>query len=112
MVQSPTGTGKTLSLLCSTLSWVYHQQKVHKKTHRIIYTSRTHSQLNQILYELKKTCFDVKVAQLASRDHTCINLDLKELSGQSKELECRLRTIKKEGSFCKYFHVYKFIVLA
>lgn len=77
LIQSPTGTGKTLSLLCSTLSWVHHEQKLGKQPIRIIYTSRTHAQLKQVIQELKKTGFDLKISILGSRDQTCINDDLK-----------------------------------
>jgi regulator of telomere elongation helicase 1 len=79
---------------------------------RIIYTSRTHAQLKQVVQELVKTGFDLKLAILGSRDQTCINDDLKELTGQGKELECRLRIMRKNGLFCKYFHVLKFIIRA
>lgn len=112
IIQSPTGTGKTLSLLCSTLSWVRHEQLLGRQPIRIIYTSRTHAQLKQVVQELVKTGFDLKLAILGSRDHTCINDDLKELSGQGKELECRIRIMKKNGLFCKFFHVLSLIIRA
>eukprot|EP01016_Furgasonia_blochmanni_P020715 TRINITY_DN2311_c0_g2_i1.p1 TRINITY_DN2311_c0_g2~~TRINITY_DN2311_c0_g2_i1.p1 ORF type:complete len:931 (+),score=84.02 TRINITY_DN2311_c0_g2_i1:88-2880(+) len=98
LLHSPTGTGKTLSLLCSTLAWLKHHRETSRDINaerlcptRIIYASRTHSQLKQVIGELKETVYKPTVAILASRDRTCINKELraKNLDGPHLMQGCR-----------------------
>ncbi|KAH0788669.1 putative helicase [Histomonas meleagridis] len=69
LLESPTGTGKTLSLLCSALSW----RRQNKAEVQIVYASRTHSQLSNVMKELKKTVFRPSVSHVASRSILCLN---------------------------------------
>ena len=77
-LESPTGTGKTLCLLCSLLAWVNTKGRDHKFSGTIIYSTRTHSQISQVISELNKTCYEPRVAILSSRDFSCANSSLKK----------------------------------
>ncbi|MEE6506449.1 hypothetical protein FKM82_007675 [Ascaphus truei] len=121
VLESPTGTGKTLCLLCSTLAWRQHfkdnitAHKIAERMNgaelfpdrptaswgdkdaegkgsayysdvpRIIYASRTHSQLAQVINELKHTSYRPKVCVLGSREQLCINPEvMKQESNHAK----------------------------
>ena len=43
------------------------------KIPRIFYTSRTHSQIAQVVRELKRTAYRPRTAMLASREHLCVH---------------------------------------
>uniref|UniRef100_A0A668SED3 Regulator of telomere elongation helicase 1 homolog n=1 Tax=Oreochromis aureus TaxID=47969 RepID=A0A668SED3_OREAU len=109
VLESPTGTGKTLCLLCTTLAWRENFKDTmstcmmaemlgqemfpntplsswgtadgDKLTYytdvpKIIYATRTHSQLAQVINELKNTSYSPKVCVLGSREQLCINQDV------------------------------------
>ncbi len=66
---------------------------------RIIYASRTHSQLKQVVRELQKTCYRPRVAYLASREKLCINSEIS--SYHKKDLNNYCRQLVNTNS-CKY----------
>lgn len=49
LLQSPTGTGKTLCMLCATLAWAHAKGKK-----KIFYCTRTHSQIKQVDTKINK----------------------------------------------------------
>ncbi|KAL3173765.1 hypothetical protein MRX96_041568 [Rhipicephalus microplus] len=136
ILESPTGTGKTLSLLCSSLAWLEDHKAaiqlsagVHRSSDgnssvflsqlqrhfdqqesaerpspmypKIIYSSRTHSQLSQAINELKKTNYKyVKSVVLGSRDQLCINPDVQKLQDNASKLRvCRHKVTTRSCPF-------------
>ncbi|CAB3987407.1 regulator of telomere elongation helicase 1-like isoform X1 [Paramuricea clavata] len=139
ILESPTGTGKTLCLLCATLAWrdtyLAHLQlnlKVQERkasgqfcddlqenlgqaavgwtseendapeydVPKIIYTSRTHSQLTQAVNELKNTIYKPKVCVLGSREQLCIHPQVLEQETHTAKMHlCRTKVETKKCHF-------------
>jgi len=95
ILESPTGTGKTLSMLCALFSWA----KSTGFQNKVIYSSRTHSQLSSVIKELKKTVFRPKIAIVASRSHLCLIDGVKTAKQSNQSRQCRLMRMSK---MCPY----------
>ena len=54
----------------------------------MIYCSRTHTQIKQIVREIKKTVYRPKLMVLASRDQMCINQDVRGLPRYAQRATC------------------------
>ena len=111
LLESPTGTGKTLSLLCASLGWLNSQSEHHRLNNipmmpiKIIYTSRTHTQLDQVKRELQNTPYAPKCVSLASRDHLCVHEMKQRYSGERLNKKCR--AIKYECQYYKQINTQK-----
>lgn len=116
-----------MCLLCATIAWrneyvkklaegsvqdivksntnTYMGQTQIKPT--IIYCSRTHSQLTQVIKELKSTSYKPKVCVIGSRTQMCINEKLVEDSNKNNRiLDIRCRAMVKK-SLCPYYEPSK-----
>ncbi|KAM4608050.1 regulator of telomere elongation helicase 1 [Discoglossus pictus] len=138
ILESPTGTGKTLCLLCATLAWREHfkdrisAQKVAERMNgaelfperptaswgnteneaqgsayysdvpKIIYASRTHSQLTQVIGELKNTKYRPKVCVLGSRDQLCIHPEVKKQ--ENNHVKVHMCRSKVSNRSCHYYN--------
>ncbi|XP_052182750.1 regulator of telomere elongation helicase 1 homolog isoform X2 [Diospyros lotus] len=135
LLESPTGTGKTLCLLCATLAWrkslgdfstcrtkrrgrnvgnelsdesLSQSESCNLPT--IIYASRTHSQLRQVIQELKQTNYRPKMVVLGSREQLCIHEGVSLLHGKAQTNACHSLRKKLKKQFCRHFsHVTEFM---
>ncbi|XP_058825535.1 ATP-dependent DNA helicase DDX11 [Topomyia yanbarensis] len=66
---------------------------------QVIFCSRTHSQLGQVVNEIRRTEFgkQIRLTTLASRQNLCINPEVKKLKGNSLINERCLELQKKSG---------------
>uniref|UniRef100_A0A663DMN3 Regulator of telomere elongation helicase 1 n=1 Tax=Aquila chrysaetos chrysaetos TaxID=223781 RepID=A0A663DMN3_AQUCH len=155
ILESPTGTGKTLCLLCSTLAWREHfkdtisARKIAQRMNgvelfperpmsswgnaatdadiptyytdipKIIYASRTHSQLTQVINELKNTVYRPKICVLGSREQLCINPEVKRQESNHMQIYmCRMKVMARachfynnvEGEFVLLYSLYYFFL--
>ncbi|KAM4692012.1 regulator of telomere elongation helicase 1 [Rhinophrynus dorsalis] len=69
---------------------------------KIIYSSRTHSQLTQVISELKRTMYRPKVCVLGSREQLCIHPEVKKQeSNHAKVHMCRSKVSNRT---CHYYN--------
>lgn len=102
---SPTGTGKTLALLCAATKFIGAQEdddlfSTVSRT-RVYYCSRTHTQLSQAINELKTNRNGYQSVVLGSRKAYCINREVCRFSSNDV-INDRCRELVKEGC-CPFY---------
>lgn len=73
----------------------------------IIYSSRTHSQLKQVMKELSSTVYTPRVSVLGSRQQSCLNPQVQQLPSTAANQACRSLVAKRA---CKWhYNVERFL---
>ena len=96
-------SGIYLSGNCPKLSWFLAQGSVvvpksKVAGRKIVYCSRTHTQIKQIVRELKKTEYRPKMIAMGSREQMCTNREVKKASSYAQRTMCR-----SLGMHCSFY---------
>ena len=95
VLESPTGTGKSAAILCSALAWQQEHSKKTSERTRILFATRPHSQVDQLIASLRKTPYRPRMAVLASRDRFCIHKELMATGRKGTELSRTCSKLRK-----------------
>ena len=80
----------------SSAPQIEEQRRKHNRVPTIIYASRTHSQLSQVVRELRNTRYRPKHAVLGSREQMCVNPKVKKPTSTATTINHDCSVLGKE----------------
>nr|POE50998.1 isoform 5 of regulator of telomere elongation helicase 1 [Quercus suber] len=98
-----TGVRERSSQSEGSISDVSPSQGARSKLPTIVYASRTHSQIRQVIQELKRTCYRPKMVVLGSREQLCIHDQVSLLRGKTQTNACRMLCRKRGKRTCAHY---------
>ncbi|MHA1596206.1 MAG: helicase C-terminal domain-containing protein [Candidatus Asgardarchaeia archaeon] len=105
VIEAPNGIGKTVSVLLSTIPFIIENDM------RLIYLSRTHSQITRVIDEMMKIRrkgANFSAVEFRAKREVCLNplIRRRKVSARDAVEICSL--LKKEGK-CEFFNKFKYL---
>lgn len=107
LLESPTGTGKTMALLAAAIAYRSHP---FGSQSLVIYASRTHGQLEQVIGQLKHLDrltvreSPFRAGVVGSREQLCIHPQVQSRSGSSEKVKMCNSLVKSRQ--CQFYNNY------
>ena len=103
LIESPKNSGKTLSILCSTLAYLQQERsKNNLASFAIIYSVKNIAQITNVIQELKKTCYLPVNSILMHKKNMCIDDIVNKDSENYLNLKCQYNKTNERNK-CKYY---------
>ncbi|CAJ1397004.1 unnamed protein product [Effrenium voratum] len=99
LIESPTGTGKTMALLCAALAAQRRMALLRGKAPRVIFGTRTHAQIKQVVNEVRRSPYRPWLQVVGGRDQNlCIQPRVLEQARTDDALSSQACRLARRGA--------------